>query len=329
MKDFHRRRRIDLNLLVVLEAIYSAGGVSRAGERLSLTQSAISHALSRLRQVFADPLFVRHGHGLVPTPLTRGLIGPLRQSLHDLGVLVDAVTEDFDPQRMVARFTIGLRDPLEVLVLAHLMSQIAESAPNVDLRTAHVRRRALETALATGTIDLAIDVLLPLSDSVRRQKIAANRLVVVARKGHPTIRPGFKLATYMRQEHVMVTSRDRGPSLEDLQLTQRGLERRIRLRCRNYLAAFSVVRESDLILTMPQHYDILNATFGNQILPLPLRTPTLDVYLYWHRAVDDNAANRWLRDIVKKSFSVTEGDRRGRNVRRPSSQQRRRPKTIA
>src|SRR6266446_4603900 len=125
--------RIDLNLLVVLEAIYTEGGVSRAGEKLNLTQPAISHALARLRELFDDPLFIRDGRGLAPTPLTRGLIEPLRRSLRSLtAVLKDA--GHFDPGRTQAQFTIAMRDPVEILALPPVARRIAMTAPQVDLR---------------------------------------------------------------------------------------------------------------------------------------------------------------------------------------------------
>ena len=132
--------RADLNLLVVLEAIASEGGVTRAGERLNLTQSAVSHALARLRDVFGDPLFVREGHTLRPTPLTRGIIEPLRQNLQSLGKLFSEA-DGFDPAKSTARFTISLRDPLEALVLPPLMSAVTKAAPSIDLRTTQARRR--------------------------------------------------------------------------------------------------------------------------------------------------------------------------------------------
>ena len=295
-------RHVDLNLLVVLEAIVSAGGVTAASQRLHLTQPAVSHALARLRTLFDDPLLVRQGHALMPTPLTRRLIEPLRQRLRGLTDLLDGAGR-FDPSNAKVRFTLGIRDPLEILLLPPLMHSIAVAAPLVDLRTAQVRRRSTEAALAAGTLDLAVDVPLPLSDAVHRRKITANRLVVVARRQHPEVRAGLRRSTYLRQQHVMVTSRDRGPGLEDLALSERGLQRRIRLRCRNYLAAFRVVSLTDLVLTMPAHYaDVLNVGFDNQILPLPIRTPPLDVYLYWHNSAANDAANRWLRDLVAESL---------------------------
>ena len=296
--------RIDLNLLTVLDAIYTEGGVTRASEKLNLTQPAISHALGRLRLMFDDPLFVRQGRSLVPTPLTRNLIEPLRRSLRAVSDTLDAARH-FEPANTEARFTIGSRDPTEVLLLPELMRAIAASAPHVDLTMVQVRRRNVETALAAGSLDFAIDVPLVLSESVRRQRVAADRLVVVARKRHPEVRPGLTLATYLRQQHVMVTSRRQGPGLEDLVLSQHGERRRIRLRCRNYAAAFRVVSETDLLLTMPERYaGVLNADSDNRIVPFPGKTPTLDAYLYWHETADKDPANRWLRALLLKALKA-------------------------
>lgn len=295
-------RRVDLNLLQVLEAIHDEGGVTRAAERLNLSQSAISHSLARLRLLFGDPLFTRDGRRLAATPFTRGLIVPLRQGLQSLNRLVSSAGR-FDPARTAAQFTISLRDPTETLMLPSIMSRIARPAPGVDLRTVQVRRRNLEASLANGSIDLAIDIDLPLSDSVRRHKLVADKLVIVARRGHPHLRKGLKLESYLAQDHVLVTSRRKGPGLEDVELGKRGLRRRIRLRCRNYLAALRAVLHTDLVLTMAERYaTALTAGLRTKILPLPFRTPTLDLYLYWHSSVDDDAANRWLRELVEDAF---------------------------
>ena len=295
--------RVDLSLLVVLEAIYAEGGVSRAGEKLNLTQPAISHALARLRDLFGDPLFIRDGRGLAPTPLTRSLIEPLRRSLRALGAVLDGAGR-FDPRETQAQFTLAMRDPVEVLALPPLLRRIASAAPLIDLRVVQLRRRMIEAALSAGTLDLALDVPLPLSERVRRQRIAADRLVLVARRRHPRFRAGVTLAAYLEQQHVMVTSRRKGPAFEDLTLSQLGLQRRIRLRCRNYAAAFRVVSETDLVLTVAERYaGALNAGIGNAILALPIDMPTIDLYLYWHDSVDGDPANRWLRGLVSEAFA--------------------------
>jgi len=298
-------RRIDLDLLRVLDAIHAEGGVTRAAERLNLSQSAISHSLARLRRLFGDPLFTRDGRQLSATPLTRDLIGPLRQGLQALDLLV-ANAGHFDPATAEAQYTISLRDPTETLMMPAIMRRIARAAPGVNLRTVQVRRRNLEAALATGAVSLATDIALPLSENVRRQKLSSDRMVVVARRNHPLLRKGLKLDTYLTLDHVMVTSRRKGPGLEDVELSKRGLQRRVRLRCRNYLAALGTVTETDLVLTMAERYaNRFAAGLRLQVLPFPLKMPTLDLYLYWHASADGDPASRWLRGLVVDSFKDT------------------------
>jgi DNA-binding transcriptional LysR family regulator len=287
--------RVDLNLLVVLEAIVGEGGVSRAATRLNLTQPAVSHALGRLRDLFGDPLFVRQGRALVPTALTRRLIEPLRHSLRSLGSLIEK-SDGFDPAESEMTFTVAMRDPMEVMILPALMRRLAPEAPKIDLRTVQVRRRSIESGLAEGTLDAVLDVPLPLSETVHRRRVGSDRFVVVARKGHPKVRPGFTLSTYLEQKHVMVTARRRGPGAEDIELGQHGLRRHVRLRCRNYLAAFRVVAQTDLVLTMPERYGgLIVAGSPVRALRMPLKIPALDLYLYWHDSVHDDPASRWLR----------------------------------
>ncbi len=295
-------QRIDLNLLRTLAVIHAEGGVTRAAQRLNLSQSAISHALARLRDLFGDPLFVRDGQRLTATPFTRGLAGRLREALQSLDTLV-ADAGGFDPAHSSAHYTISVRDPTETLLLPHLFRRIARAAPGIMLRTTQVRRRSLEASLANGSIDLAIDVPLPLSDSFRRRRLTAGKLVAVARRRHPALRDGLTLETYLALDHVMVTSRRRGPGLEDLELSERGLQRRVRLRCRNYLAALRVVAGTDLIMTIPARYAAtLNTGLATQVLPLPFRTSTLDLLLYWHQSVDDDAGNAWMRSLIIDAF---------------------------
>lgn len=287
--------RIDLNLLVVLEAIHESGGVSRAADKLNLTQPAVSHALARLRETLGDPLFIRDGRTLAPTAFTRQLMGPLRRSLQGLGALIDR-SEAFDPARTEATFAIAMRDPLEVLILPKVMRRLARTAPTIELRTVQTRRRGVEAGLADGTLDAVLDMPLPLSERIHRRRVGSDRFVTVARKAHPKVRRGFTLATYLAQQHVMVTSRRKGPGPEDIELGQRGLRRQVRLRCRNYLAAFRVVAETDLVLTMPERYvALMKGNPSVRALAMPMKVPALDLYLYWHDRVHDDPANRWLR----------------------------------
>ncbi len=296
--------RIDLNLLVVLDAIYTEGGITRAAEKLHLTQPAISHALGRLRRLLNDELFERDGRAMVPTPFARNLIEPVRRSLRSLEITLNEI-ESFDPGKSEKRFAIGVRDSLESTLLPPLMAHVSETAPNVEIAAIQVDRREMESELASGTLDAALDVLLPVSESVRHARIAGDRMVIVARKNHPSVRSRLSLENYLKLEHILVSSRRSGPGLEDVELSRLGLQRRVRLRCQHYFAACRVVSQTDFILTMPERYArVANEQFGNRILPFPLEKPTLDVHLYWHSNVDNEPANKWLRKQLRGTFET-------------------------
>jgi DNA-binding transcriptional LysR family regulator len=287
--------RVDLNLLVVFDAIYAEGGITRAGRRLNLSQPAISHALGRLRQLFDDPLFARHGALMRPTPLARRMIEPIRQSLRDLERTLNK-GDRFDPATAEKRFIVGMRDVQESVALAGLMRGIVKNAPRVDISIVRAERRELERELSAGTLDAAIDVLLPLPEEIHRQRLATGWLTVVARRHHPHIGARLTLDTYLAQEHIAVSSRRRGLSAEDFELGRHNLRRHVRLRCQNHFAACRVVSETDLILTMPERQArILNAQFDNRLLPFPLKVPAFDSYLYWHADAEKDPANSWLR----------------------------------
>lgn len=294
--------RVDLNLFTVFEAIYTEGSVTRASQKLNLTQPAISHSLGRLRQMFDDPLFVRQGHAMVSTPLARSMIEPIRRSLRGLELTLNGL-DTFDPATTTKRFNIALRDVLEATILPPLMLRVRQDAPLLDIAASQVDRRDLQSEMAAGSLDGAIDVLLPLPNDIMRTRIYQDSTVVVVRPGHPEINGALDIETYLKQDHVLASSRRRGVGLEDFELSRFGLERHIRLRCQHYFAACRVVSQTNLLLTMPGRYArIANQQFGNQILPFPLEVPPFDVFLYWHANVDSDPANKWFREQVMESI---------------------------
>jgi DNA-binding transcriptional LysR family regulator len=297
-----RRNRIDLDLLVVLDAIYTEGGITRAAKRLNLTQPAISHALGRLRSYFDDPLFTRDGRAVVPTPFVRNLIQPLRQALRGLDTVLNEA-ERFDPAVATNRFTIAVRDVLEASILPHFMEGVLHAAPGVEISTVHVDRRDLEAEMAAGTVDVGFDIFVPFSAAIRRQQVALDPVVVVVRDGHPLLDRPLDLATYLAQDHVLVSARRSGLGIEDAELARQGLERRVRLRCRHYFAANRVIARTNLVLTMARQYaEILSRQFGHRILPFPIEMPPVELYLYWHENVENDSANRWLREQLLLAF---------------------------
>lgn len=295
--------RLDLNLLVVLDAIFTEGGITQAAAKLNLTQPAVSHALARLRDLLGDPLFVRAGRGLTPTPFARNLIDPVRQSLRGLEIALSEAAH-FDPATSRRRFILGIRDVLEARILPALLHRITEEAPGVDLSAIHIDRRELEGELAAGRVDAALDIWLGLPERIHRRLMMEDRFVVIARSGHPRVRGRIDLDGYLAEQHVLVSARTAGPGLEDVELARHGHSRHVRLRCQHYFAGCRVVSQTDLVLTMTEHYArITNRPFANQILPFPLEAPGLDAYLYWHANVEADPANRWLRRVIAETMA--------------------------
>lgn len=291
--------RTDLNLFVVFEAIYSQGGVTRAAETLSLTQPTISHALSRLRDRVGDPLFVRHGQKLVPTPVAERMIAPVRQALQIIDQTLGEL-DGFDPRDAEVNFSIGMRSLMEPTFLVPLVLQIREQAPKITVTSSHYDRRTLETDLSSGRVNAAIDVFLPLPDSIRRQHLDSSHSVVVARPGHPAIQGEIDLDTYLAMDHVVVTSRPLGLGPEDQALSRLGRRRDVAIRCQQLNTAMRLVRNSDMILTMAEQLARrANTWFDNQLVAAPFSSPRIDAFLYWHENVDSDPGNQWLRKMVE------------------------------
>lgn len=297
--------RIDLNLFVVFDAIYTEGNITRASEALKLTQPAVSHALGRLRGLVDDPLFVRKGHLMSPTPIARELIGPVRRAIGEIEGSLSQLSA-FDPSTSPREFKIGMRPMVEAALVPQLIHEIKKEAPQVKISSEHYNRAEFQSDLTAGTLAAVVDVLLPLTHNIHNHRLGGGKMVVVARKDHPVVQGRISLESYLQQEHVLASSRKTGPGMEDLELARLGLQRRITLRCQHYWTACKVVSTSDLLLTMPERYArSTNETLANQLIPFPIDMGARDIFLYWHASAENDAANRWLRDIIIASFQAT------------------------
>lgn len=292
--------RVDLNLFVVLEAIYREGNITRAGQQLNLTQPAISHALKRLRDLLQDPLFVRHGTHMVPTPFTRNMIEEVRQALQILELNLSQ-SRNFVAENTRRNFHLSMWEYAEALILPSLLQRLTHAAPGMTITTSRVKRRDLETELASGSLDLAIDIPMTTSDRIRHKWLLNEPFVVIARQGHPAIDGKLNLDTYLAQRHIQVSSRRQGPSLIDVELSRRGLRRQVFLRSQHNLTACMVVSQTNMLLTLPErHAQLLDTHLVNQVYPFPLEVPRLEAHLYWHESVENDPANRWLREEIEK-----------------------------
>lgn len=284
---------IDLNLFVVFDAIYTEGNLTRAGEIIGITQPAVSNSLSRLRNLFDDPLFVRTAEGMVPTPVSQNIIGSVRQAL---GLIRSSVQESdaFEPLASDKRFRVSMTDLSQSIVLPYLFGKITHDAPNVSIDCYQVRRRDMNIELASGNLDLAIDIPLTPDQQIRQAPLFSHPQVCLVRADHSRVKDHLDLDTYLSLNHIHISSRRGGLGQVDLALGKMGKRRKISLRTQHYLATPELVMRSDLALTVPRVFaDFVVSRLPVKYLQLPFEVPNLETYLYWHESTDQDQSNRW------------------------------------
>ena len=297
MNTIHSKTdRVDLNLLKVFEAAWRERHLGRAAHSLHLTPSAVSHALRRLREHLGDPLFVRDGRRMLPTPACQRLAPPLLESLSQLREALQNL-ERFEPAHSRQTFLLGMPYAIEAMLLPAIFALLRERAPQAALHSVPYERRELGRALAAGQLDIAIDVALPASEPVRHAALLQEPFCIVVRKDHPLKRRP-SLQQYLNARHIAVSGRASGTVVEDIALLNLGLQRQIALRCQNHYSACRMLAQSDQLLTMPQGLAREMAGSTLRLLALPFELPPIQPHLYWHANTADDPANLWLRQLV-------------------------------
>jgi DNA-binding transcriptional LysR family regulator len=288
--------RPDLNLLATLAVLLAEGNVARAAERLRLSPSAMSRQLARLRQATGDPLLVRAGRGLVPTP--RAL--ELRDRAGALVQEVEAVlrpAHELDLARLERTFTLRTRDGFVENFGPALIERVAAQAPGVRLR--FLPKPDKDNApLRDGSVDLETGVVGQGSGpEMRVQALLRDRFVGVVRAGHPLARGRVTPARYAKARHIGVSRRGEGRTAIDDALEVLGLGRRVVTIVDGFAGALALARETDLVASVPEHHTgRLRA--GMRTFELPLALPAFTVSLMWHPRMHADAAHRWLRECV-------------------------------
>jgi len=300
--------KVDLNLFIVFDAIYTEANLTRAGQIVGITQPAVSNALARLRETFNDPLFVRTAQGMVPTPMAQNIIGPVRNALSLLRVSVQE-SRIFNPLQANKTFRISMTDLTEAVILPPLFQRLRRLAPAVVIESFLCKRRETTKELAAGRLDFAVDAPLNTDPQVRHVKLMQDQYVCAMRQGHPMAKERISLDDYMSLTHIHISSRRNGLGYVDLALGKMGLQRRIALRSQHYLMASQVLQQTDMVMTVPERFARRHQL---NYASLPVNdVPPLETHLYWHESTDQDPANRWMREqMIELCQAVVAQDER-------------------
>lgn len=287
--------RVNLNQLVALDSLLELRNVRQAALRMGVTQSAMSHTLRQLRVLFDDPLLVRSGNRMLPTPRAEALVDPLRDALLRVQAVVGA-RGDFDPMTSTRRFTLAASDAATVVVVPRLLDGLDPTAPGLEIDVVMLEPSSIGRQLETGAIDLAITPAPADGAGLRARRLYPSSFAVLACQHNPEIGDRLDLETYCRLPHALVAVRDRGPGLVDSVLEQRGRSRRIVVRVPYFLAAPTVITGSLRLLTAPRDAaEYFVRHHGLRLLAPPVPLPRGHVSMVWHERFEHDPAHRWLR----------------------------------
>ncbi|MBI5129615.1 MAG: LysR family transcriptional regulator [Rhodopseudomonas palustris] len=295
-------RNVDLNLLIVFDAVYSTGNISHAARQLALSQPAVSNALTRLREHFDDPLFVRAGRGVKPTLRSQQMIEPVREALR-------LIRQQFDGDRSLdlasykRTFRIVIVDPLEPILMPPLLREITAHAPQVTIESRPPWNTNVTDDIIAGTLDLACYTFPVSAPGLMFETICPCDNVVVARRGHPRIGATLDAATFMALNQVALINELRGHINIDRDITTRGGNRRIAYMVNKVWSMPAAVGSSDLVAVLPRRFaELMAPVFGLQIHESPVPISEQHFHMIWHERNTDDPGHKWLRDTMLKAM---------------------------
>jgi LysR family transcriptional activator for leuABCD operon len=291
-------RSIDLNLLTIFDAIMSEGQMSKAAERLHMTQPAASHALKRLRQTFDDELFMRTRHGMKPTPRAAEIAEPIREVLAIITDTFD-VDQQFDPSLSDRVFNIAFGRYGELILLPKLLSKVNEVDTDISVHSYLDDQATGIELIKDGDIDFCFDFVAPEDGRLDYCNFHDQELVVIARKKHPRLSASISADQYFEERHVVMGfGNERRERLQQFMSAQGGT-RKILAEVNQYIAVPTVVMQSDGIATVPREMAEFYL-YKNQlkIYSFPFDMPLLPIYLIWHKAMNRDRGHQWLKQQI-------------------------------
>ncbi len=286
----------DLNLVLIFDAIMQEQSVTAAAQRLAMTQPAVSNALTRMRHTWHDPLFVKAGRGLKPTPFARTL---WQQIAAPLSEIRHAVTPpDFDPVSSEQTFRIALTDGLTSLYWGPLRQHIEACAPGINIHAVPYLGRMTQQ-LEDAEVDLVLGSADAGSEHVQMQVLFENPFVVAMAPNHSLAKGVLSLEDFIQADQLLVSLSGQAQGIVDVCLAKQGMKRRLAMTLNSFAGAIELVRTTSLITVLPYPMVADSVARGDIVTrKLPLQVPTSTMYMAWHRRDDRNASVRWLKSLL-------------------------------
>lgn len=293
---FHR---IDINLYPLFIAIFEQKSISKAAQLLCISQSAVSHALQRLRTQLQDELFVRSGQKMLPTPYAEQIYQPIQNALLTIQNIA-IPQQDFVPS-MLQSIKIAIHDEIEPIIFPQLVHHFSQLNLDIQFLSSKLDRKNMLADLSAQQIDFVIDLVQPYQANLQFENLIDDHFVVCTQQMQ------MDLSHYLSAPHIGVSSRRTGLLLEDIYLNRQQLSRQIFLRCQHYSTALQVLAQyPDAILTIPQSIlKHLHYAENLNIHPLPIELPKIKMGMYWHDTVRHNPRHQFLRNEILKVFEPT------------------------
>jgi len=292
-------RSVDLNLLVVFDAVFRTGNISVAARQIGMSQPAVSNALTRFRAVADDPLFVRHPFGVTPTQKAQRIAPTVRQALELLeSTLAQKTGYDYATEK--SDFQLAMEEWSEIVLMPNLVRWLRQVAPGIRVSISEEMGRAGHDAMRKGTLDMSIEYARDgLPKDFEARMLFEDERVCLVRHDHGTIGQSLTLKRYLETPHVVLNEQVRGMTALSAFLEDNGWERNVAMQIPSYLSVSTVLIRTDLIATMPRRVALhLAEYYPLKILKLPFGMPPLQFHLKWHASKTSDPRHEWMRKSI-------------------------------
>ncbi len=288
---------LNLNLLRILVVVLEERNLTRAGAKIGLSQSAISHAVSKLRDFFDDELVFRSGNGVILSAKAERLREPVKKWLNELESILSS--DEFNPQRSTRTFVIACLDVFEQMIAPRIVKELRKKAPGIRVHFTRLDHRRFHEQLTTNEVDLAVGIQNYGGSDVASQTLYKEQMACMARNQHPILTKRNSLRSYVSYPHIVVGIGDGMRSPMDKILEQEGLSRELKYKVSNFSSAPYFVEGTDVVLTGPRRFlELCAKKHRVTVFAAPVKQKQFSINMYWAQKFGDEGSNGWLRKVV-------------------------------